>query len=157
GAILLGTGDPGGVLTRLFKSDEPLPGTALELVAGGARDALLGGGADLGALPDTTPICNCHDVCKGAIVAAIESGCHSLPALSEKTKAGTGCGTCQPLLSQLIQVTTGRANLEPNKIEVMKEEKDGLDCLEDLLRLARDNNWQEMSEDDKQRAKWYGL
>src|SRR5262249_49985346 len=72
-------------------------------------------------------------------------------------QAGPGCGHGQPLLSQLIQVTTGRANLEPNKIEMMKEEKDGLDGLEDLLRLAQDNNWQEMSEDDKQRAKWYGL
>jgi len=39
----------------------------------------------------------------------------------------------------------------------MKREKDGLDCLDDILKRVPGNNWQEMSEDDKQRAKWYGL
>jgi ferredoxin-nitrite reductase len=39
----------------------------------------------------------------------------------------------------------------------MKKEKDGLDALDDILTLAGANNWQEMTEDDKQRAKWYGL
>ena len=41
---------------------------------------------------------------------------------------------------------------EKNKIEIMKEEKDGLDCLEDILSLAPTNNWAEMTEEDKQRA-----
>ncbi|MHB1424038.1 MAG: FAD-dependent oxidoreductase [Gemmataceae bacterium] len=44
-----------------------------------------------------------------------------------------------------------------NKIEIIKEEKDGLDSLPDVLRLAPANNWQEMTEADKQRAKWHGL
>ncbi len=44
-----------------------------------------------------------------------------------------------------------------NKIESMKLEKDGLDCLPDVLKLAPANNWQEMTEDDKHRAKWHGL
>jgi nitrite reductase (NADH) large subunit len=156
GAVLLGTDDAGGVLGRMFRAAEPIPGTALELLAGGARDALLAQGTDLGALPDATQICNCHAVCKGAIVAAINGGCGSVQALGERTKAGTGCGTCQPLLMQLLQAT-GKISTEPNKIELLKEQKHGLDCLDDILRLAKDNNWQEMSEADQQRAKWYGL
>src|SRR5262245_49754761 len=40
GAILLGIGDDGGVLTRMFKAREPIPGTALELLCNGTRDAL---------------------------------------------------------------------------------------------------------------------
>ncbi|MCI0639972.1 MAG: FAD-dependent oxidoreductase [Gemmataceae bacterium] len=44
-----------------------------------------------------------------------------------------------------------------NKIELMKKEKDGLDSLEDILPLASRNAWEEMTEDDKQRAKWHGL
>ena len=50
-----------------------------------------------------------------------------------------------------------RVEVRDNKIEIMKRQKDGLDALSDLLRLATNNNWQEMTEDDKQRAKWYGL
>jgi nitrite reductase (NADH) large subunit len=158
GAILLGAPDPGGTFRRLFTSEEPLPGTALDLLSGGTRDALLSGGGDVAGLPNDTTICNCNDVCKGTIVAAIKDGCGNVAAVGAKTKAGTGCGTCQPLLTQLIFAHGGKARpTEPNKIEVMKTEKDGLDCLEDLLRLAPANNWQELTEDDKQRSKWYGL
>ncbi len=161
GGVLLGVGDPGGTLQRLFRSGEPIPGTAMELLAGGnARDALLEQGSlvELGALPDDTQICNCHGVSKGAILAAIGAGKKSVSALGEQTRAGTGCGTCQPLLNQLVQVQTGgKAKADVNKVEVMKAAKDALDCLDDVLKLCPANNWQEMSEDDKQRAKWHGL
>ncbi len=162
GAILLGASDPTGALLRLFKGDEPLPAAALELLAGGnARDALLGqgAGADLAALPDDTQICNCHSVRKGDLVAAIQDGKCSVGALGECTRAGTGCGTCQPLLRQLIDLFApgGKRGPEVNKVEIMKEQKNGLDALDDILRLAPSNNWAEMSEDDKQRAKWHGL
>jgi nitrite reductase (NADH) large subunit len=161
GAILLGTADPTGRLQRIFKSSEQLTGLALDLLVNGtARDALLeqGGDADLRLLPDATQICNCHAVTKNRLVAAIGEGKCSIQALGECTRAGTGCGTCQPLLGQLIHVYGGVAqDKEPNKIEIMKAELDGLDALPDILRLAPTNNWEEMTEDDKQRAKWHGL
>lgn len=156
GGILVGTPDDGGVLGRLFRSAEALPADALDMLRTGTRDVLLAQGGDLLALPDATQICNCNCVSKGTLMGAIQGGCSSVAALGEKTKAGTGCGTCQPLLTQLLQAT-GKIKQEPNKIELMKRQKDGLDGLDDILRLAKDNNWQEMSEDDKQRAKWYGL
>jgi nitrite reductase (NADH) large subunit len=161
GAVLLGATDPTGKLLRLFKESTPLTDPAADLFAGGnARDDLLSAGAaaDLMALPDDTRICNCNDVSKGKIVADIQAGKCSIAALGECNRAGTGCGTCQPLLSELIGLYSGQGAVqEVNKVEVMKEEKDGLDCLPDLLRLAPNNNWQEMTEDDKQRAKWHGL
>lgn len=43
-----------------------------------------------------------------------------------------------------------------NKIEKLKQEKDGLDIKKDLLRFA-EAGWEEISEDDIQRLKWYGL
>ncbi|HLJ98056.1 MAG TPA: FAD-dependent oxidoreductase [Gemmataceae bacterium] len=163
GAILLGTTDPSGRLQRLFKSGETLSGPAIELlVRGNARDALLGEGAaaDLRGLADDTQICNCHAVSKGTIVAAIRERKCTIQAIGECTKAGTGCGTCQPLLSELVK-TYGPAGAneatEKNKIEIIKEEKNGLDALPDILRLAPNNNWEEMTEADKQRAKWHGL
>ena len=161
GAILLGANDPSGQLMRLFKSGEALSGPALDLLAdGNARDALLSAGvsADLEALPDDTQICNCHTVAKKDIVAAIKDGKCSIAAIGLCTRAGTGCGTCQPLLGQLIdRYSGGKKDEEVNKIEVCKREKDGWDCLPDVVRLAEHNNWQEMSEDDKHRAKWHGL
>ncbi|MBY0527371.1 MAG: FAD-dependent oxidoreductase [Gemmataceae bacterium] len=160
GAILLGATDTGGQLQRLFRGGEALPGSPLQLLVGeNARDSLLKGGSSFKSLPDETQICNCHEVAKGTIAAAIADGKSSVAAIGACTKAGTGCGTCQPLLTQLIEAY-GKAPAGPkakNKIEVLKDEKDGLDCLPDLLRLAPANNWQEMSENDKQRAKWYGL
>src|SRR5262249_14306822 len=151
GAILLGTADVGGTLRRLFKGAEPLAGQALELLSGGsARDALLeqGDGAALARPPDDTPICNWHAVSQGAIVAAIREGKCSVSVLGQCTRAGTGCGSCQPLLGQLIEAyAPGKGKAEVNKIEVMKAEKDGLDCLDDLARLMPENNWQEMTED----------
>jgi NAD(P)H-nitrite reductase large subunit len=161
GAVLLGATDPTGQLLHLFKSGESLSAPALELLAGeSARDALLqSGGADMTALADDTQICNCNEVPKAKIVEAIRAGKCSVQAVGECTRAGTGCGTCQPLLAQLIDAYGPNAGKAPakNKIEIMKEEKDGLDCLPDVLRHAPNNNWAELTEDDKQRAKWHGL
>jgi nitrite reductase (NADH) large subunit len=144
GAILLGETDPTGKLQRLFKNGEPLSESSVELLTGNsARDALLqqGASADLTGLADDTQICNCHAVDKGRIVAAIREGkkC-SIEALGQCTRAGTGCGTCQPLLGQLIQLYSGKIDEGMNKVEIIKEEKDGLDALPDILRLAQNND-----------------
>jgi nitrite reductase (NADH) large subunit len=161
GAVLLGTTDPTGRLLRLFKEGRPLTQSALDLLtADNARDSLLGAGADadLKDLADDTQICNCHGVSKGGIVAAIREGQCSVKAIGNCTRAGTGCGTCQPLLGQLLQLyAPGKGETEVNKIEVMKQQQDGLDSLPDVYRLAEHNNWAEMTEDDKNRFKWHGL
>jgi nitrite reductase (NADH) large subunit len=163
GAIVLGVADPTGRLIRIFKEGNALIEPALDLLAGSnTRDALLGEGAsaDLKALPDDTQICNCHAVSKGRIVAAIGDGQCSLKTIGASCRAGTGCGTCQPLVTALVDlyapVGTRRPD-EVNKIEVMKKEKNGLDCMPDVMRLAASNNWAEMTEDDKHRFKWQGL
>jgi nitrite reductase (NADH) large subunit len=163
GAILLGVPDPTGRLIRIFKEGKPLIEPALDLLAGSnTRDALLGEGAsaDLKSLPDDTQICNCHAVSKGGIVAAIREGKCSVKAVGESCRAGTGCGTCQPLVSQLIDLYAPvglEKDLEVNKIEIVKRDKDGMDCLPDVMRLAANNKWEEMTEDDKHRFKWHGL
>jgi nitrite reductase (NADH) large subunit len=162
GAILLGCTDPTGRLLRLFKGGQPLEEPAIDVLVGkSARDELLneGASADLQLLPDDTQICNCHSVAKGTIVAAICEGKCSIKAIGDACRAGTGCGTCQPLLSQLVQVyaPTGKGEAEVNKVELVKQAKDGLDSLEDIYRLAANDNWAEMTEDDKHRFKWHGL
>ena len=58
-------------------------------------------GAD--ALPDSATICSCHNVSKGAVCAAIDSGCGDLAAVKGCTKAASGCGGCAALLKQVFE------------------------------------------------------
>lgn len=157
GAILLGEPDPLSRLSRSFKEDLPLDEPPLRLLDDPPADS----GDPANDLPDTAKICNCHSVTKGTIVAAIRSGSHTVGAVGTSTRAGTGCGSCQPTLQMLIDSHTGQSppNAKPakNKIELMKEEQDGLDYLPDLRRLAEADAWKQMTEDDKQRSKWHGL
>ncbi len=158
GAILLGDTDPTGRLSRVFKEGATLSESALELLMGrGAESGTVD--EDVMALADTTQICNCHAVDKGTIVQAIKLGKATVGAVGDCTRAGTGCGSCQGLLQGLIDGCGGAvpATKAKNKIEIMKDEKDGFDGLPDILRLASRDAWQEMTEDDKSRAKWFGL
>jgi nitrite reductase (NADH) large subunit len=159
GAVLLGVTDSGGRLQRMFKDGEPVTPSALELLAQGAGGACLAGsGAAVAELPDDTPVCNCHCVDKGRIVQAIRGGKGSVRGIGEETRAGTGCGSCQPVLAQLLTAHGKKPDGEEvNKIEAMKAAKDGLDALPDLLGYAASGNWREMTEDDKQRFKWLGV
>jgi ferredoxin-nitrite reductase len=112
------------------------------------------------ALAEEALVCTCHRVTKRQILGEIRAGGTSLEAIGASCQAGTGCSSCQPLLSELIALHShaGRRSGTPrNKIEQMKADKDGLDSIEDLERHAASGNWQELTEDDKQRFKWHGL
>ncbi|MCA9054087.1 MAG: nitrite reductase small subunit NirD, partial [Planctomycetaceae bacterium] len=72
-----------------------------ELVVG-----VRGGGAAVGldAMPDTAQVCSCNNVTKGAICAAIrDQGLESLGDVKTCTRAGTGCGGCLPLVTDLFK------------------------------------------------------
>jgi nitrite reductase (NADH) large subunit len=155
GAVVLGDSSSAGPLLRLFKRGDPVPEQPLDLLLG--KGAAADPEADVAALPDDAEICNCHRVPKGRIVEAIRAGCKSVQQIGAACKAGTGCGSCQPLLGQLLGGPGAGTDAEANKIERMKKARDGLDCLPDVLHYARTGNWEEMTEDDKQRFKWQGL
>ena len=52
--------------------------------------------------PEDTVVCNCMGVKRGELSHACTGGCTTVTALSETTGAGTVCGTCYPLLEELI-------------------------------------------------------
>jgi nitrite reductase (NADH) large subunit len=59
-----------------------------------------GVGADL---PATAQVCSCNAVTKATIVSAItEQGCTDVGTVKACTRAGTTCGSCVPLLKQLL-------------------------------------------------------
>jgi nitrite reductase (NADH) large subunit len=51
--------------------------------------------------PESTVICNCHGITRGALTLAQQRGCHTVQQLTAETRAGTACGSCQPLLQTL--------------------------------------------------------
>lgn len=63
------------------------------------------GGADLVTVeswPAATVICNCENISRGQLSACIANGCKDIGALAEATRAGTVCGSCKPLLAQMV-------------------------------------------------------
>jgi nitrite reductase (NADH) large subunit len=99
GGVLVGDASSYGVLRPMVGSE--LPGDPLALIA----PAQSGGATALGvgALPDSAQICSCNNVTKGDLKCAIADGCGDVPALKSCTAAGTSCGSCVPLLKQLLE------------------------------------------------------
>ena len=68
----------------------------------------------LAALPATAQICSCNNVSKGGICSAIEAGCTTVGALKTKTKAGTTCGGCTPLVTQILNAELKKRGVNVN-------------------------------------------
>ncbi|MFV1366115.1 nitrite reductase large subunit NirB [Mycolicibacterium elephantis] len=100
GGILVGDASAYGLLRPMV--GEALPGDALALIAPSASDGA-GTGLGVGALPASAQICSCNNVTKGDLSDAIADGCCDVPALKKCTLAGTSCGSCVPLLKQLLE------------------------------------------------------
>ncbi len=49
-----------------------------------------------------TKVCNCMMVKKATLLEAIEEGCRTVEALQSRTLAGTVCGSCKPVLGDLV-------------------------------------------------------
>ncbi|GLK91195.1 nitrite reductase large subunit NirB [Pseudomonas turukhanskensis] len=100
GAVLVGDNSYYDTLLQYVQNGIALPADPATLILpqGSAAPAL---GVD--ALPATATVCSCHNVSKGAICCAIDSGCSDLAALKTSTKAATGCGGCAGLLKQVFE------------------------------------------------------
>ncbi|MFG2008884.1 nitrite reductase large subunit NirB [Micromonospora sp. NPDC048868] len=95
GGVLVG--DASAYPTLRASVGGPLPGPPLALLA---PEGAAGGGA--GALPAAAQVCSCNAVTRADIDTAIAGGCADVPALKACTRAGTSCGSCVPMLKQLL-------------------------------------------------------
>jgi nitrite reductase (NADH) large subunit len=100
GGILVGDASAYGVLRPMV--GEQLPGDPLAIIAP-ATSASGATQLGVGALPPAAQICSCNNVTKGELTDAIALGCADVPALKACTKAGTSCGSCVPLLKQVLE------------------------------------------------------
>ncbi|MEU4548960.1 nitrite reductase large subunit NirB [Nonomuraea dietziae] len=113
--------DPvGGVYKKLFISDDArtllggicvgdaAPYTTLKPFVGkplpaSPSDLLFTGSAAALDLPDDAQVCSCNNVTAGALREAICDGVCDVPGLKACTRAGTTCGSCVPMLKQLLE------------------------------------------------------
>jgi nitrite reductase (NADH) large subunit len=95
GGVLVGDAAPYAALRACLGG--PLPAPPLAMLAPGDST---GAGA---SLPGGAQVCSCNAVTKDTIVSAIhERGCTDVAAVKACTRAGTTCGSCVPLLKQLL-------------------------------------------------------
>ncbi|MNM52242.1 Nitrite reductase [NAD(P)H] [compost metagenome] len=113
GGVLVGDAEEYGTLLQMMLNRIELPESPEFLILpssdGKAKPAL---GAD--ALPDTAQICSCNNVSKGQICAAVGDGATSIGALKTCTKAGTACGGCVPLVTQIMKAEMKKQGMAVN-------------------------------------------
>jgi len=114
GGILVGDTADFGTLSIFAKSDDELPCPAGDLLGGGGGGAATAlGGA--GAMPDDAQICSCNNVSKDDICAAISDGhLTSLAEVQSCTNAGTGCGGCLPMVTDLLKAELKKSGVQVN-------------------------------------------
>ena len=101
GGILVGDADDYGVLSVLAKSDQPLPCPPADLMGTGRPGESALGSID--SMPDDAQICSCNNVLKRDICEAIDDKeLSTVGQVKSCTKAGTGCGGCMPLVTDLL-------------------------------------------------------
>ena len=102
GAMLVGDTDAAARLVQLFDRGEALPDDRLASLC--AEESLLGGGSNA-----DREVCNCNKVNASTLVAAIGAGADTVEALADRTRAGTGCGSCRGQLARLIALNVPKA------------------------------------------------
>jgi len=113
GAVMVGDAAEYGTLLQMMLNRIELPDAPEALILpaldGAARPAL---GVD--ALPDGAQICSCNSVSKSEICAAVRAGATSIGALKAATCAGTSCGGCVPLATQVMHAEMKKQGLAVN-------------------------------------------
>ena len=70
----------------------------------------------IAAMPPDTTVCTCLNVTRGTISDAICAGkLSTVPAIKSCTGAGSGCGSCTPLLGELLAAEQKKAGLTVTK------------------------------------------
>ncbi|MGN6188645.1 MAG: nitrite reductase large subunit NirB, partial [Conexibacter sp.] len=134
GAVLLGDTRGHELLLEQVRRREPV-----EDLLGLLQQASEASAADL---PDTAQVCNCNGVCKGEIVGAIRAqGLGSTQEVVAVTRAGSGCGSCKPLVRELLAIERGGADEEPAYLCPCRKQ-----TREQLAALVRERELESVSE-----------
>lgn len=113
GAVLVGDASVYGNLLQICLNGMDVPAAPEQLIVP-ASDGQAATGLGVGSLPETATICSCHDVSKGAICCAVRDGATTIGAIKSATKAGTGCGGCVALATQVMNSELTKLGVEVN-------------------------------------------
>jgi nitrite reductase (NADH) large subunit len=122
GAVMFGDAADGNWYYDLMRSGADITDMRETLVFGQAITEGLRGldpSSAVAGMPDTAEICGCNGVCKGVITKAIGAGLSTLDGVRAVTKASASCGSCTPLVEQLLKLALGdgfRAQVGPQPI-----------------------------------------
>lgn len=112
GGVLVGEASGYGALLQTMLNKIELPEAPEYLIlpeCGAARPAI---GVD--KLPATAQVCSCNDVSKGALCEAVAGGATTIGALKSCTSAGTACGGCVPLVTQVLNAELKKLGVAVN-------------------------------------------
>jgi nitrite reductase (NADH) large subunit len=113
GGVLVGDAAEYGTLLQMMLNGITLPDSPEHLIlpsSDGAAKPTLG----VDALPDTAQLCSCNNVSKAQLCAAVAGGATTIGALKTCTKAGSSCGGCVPLVTQVLKAELARAGVAVN-------------------------------------------
>lgn len=102
GAVLLGDSSDYGQWLQLTLNKIELSHPPEYLLLPEMDGEMSSAGAGVDALPPAAQICSCYDVSKQALCDAVADGAQDIAALKSCTSAGTGCGGCVPLVTQVL-------------------------------------------------------
>ena len=104
GGILVGDASAYSLLTQMARGDMPTPSNPEQLIFPASTGNNEAGAIGVGALSATATVCSCNSVTKQAICSAIvENGLTDVASIKSLTRAGTTCGGCVPLLTELLK------------------------------------------------------
>ncbi len=67
-------------------------------------------------LPNEAPVCSCNNVSAGTLRCAVkDKGCQDLKSLCAATKAGTSCGSCLPIVKNVLNAELAAAGVTVSK------------------------------------------
>ena len=112
GGMLVGDASEYNHFLQMVKNKTPLPGDPHELLLGASNGKAVS--LNPHDLPDDAQICSCNNVAKGALVRAVAEGYTQLGALKDATRAGTGCGGCIPLVTDILNAELAAQGIEVN-------------------------------------------
>jgi len=111
GGILVGDAADYGTLVQFVQNGIALPPHPEDLLLPPREGKAVGMGVN--SLPDTAQICSCNNVSKEQICTAIrENNFTDVASVKKCTKAGTGCGGCMPLVTDLLKSEMKLAGIE---------------------------------------------
>ncbi|KXN90613.1 Nitrite reductase [NAD(P)H] [Leucoagaricus sp. SymC.cos] len=106
GGMMIGDVSDFVKLVAIVKKRKPLEVPPSQFIIGAKKEGE-GNGDDL---DDDAQVCSCHNVLKGDIVKCIKAAeCTTIGDLKKKTRVGTGCGGCMPLVTSLFNAEMKKA------------------------------------------------